>query len=290
MFRQRTGSVVCASCGSLVGVNDDKCYMCGRRNPGLWGFGPVLRRFENEFGFTTAIVYGCGGLYALSLLLTVLSGGNLFGGSIFTMFGPNPFAANALGAAGAVPVFFAGRWWTVLSAGWLHGGALHILFNVMWVRQLGPAVADMYGSARMVIIYTIASVCGFFLSSFLGAYAAIPFFSGAGFTLGASAPIFGLLGALVHYGHRGGSSIVRSTAMNYAVTMFVFGFIMPGIDNSAHLGGFVGGYLASKWLDPLKPERMDHFIGAALCLIATALAVVASLVTTLPLMRAFARG
>ncbi|HTM25793.1 MAG TPA: rhomboid family intramembrane serine protease [Vicinamibacterales bacterium] len=290
MFRQRTGSVVCASCGSLVGVNDDKCYMCGRRNPGLWGFGPVLRRFENEFGFTTAIVYGCGGLYALSLLLTVLSGGNLFGGSIFTMFGPNPFAANALGAAGAVPVFFAGRWWTLLSAGWLHGGALHILFNVMWVRQLGPAVADMYGSARMVIIYTIASVCGFFLSSFLGAYAAIPFFSGAGFTLGASAPIFGLLGALVHYGHRGGSSIVRSTAMNYAVTMFVFGFIMPGIDNSAHLGGFVGGYLASKWLDPLKPERMDHFIGAALCLIATALAVVASLVTTLPLMRAFARG
>ena len=290
MFRQRTGSVVCASCGSLVGVNDDKCYMCGRRNPGLWGFGPVLRRFENEFGFTTAIVYGCGGLYALSLLLTVVSGGNLFGGSIFSMLGPNPFAANALGAAGAVPVFFAGRWWTLLSAGWLHGGALHILFNVMWVRQLGPAVADMYGSARMVIIYTIASVCGFFLSSFLGAYAAIPFFSGAGITLGASAPIFGLLGALVHYGHRGGSSLVRSTAMNYAVTMFVFGFIMPGIDNSAHLGGFVGGYLASKWLDPLKPERMDHFIGAALCLIATALAVVASLVTTLPLLHAFARG
>src|SRR6476469_4888885 len=102
--RKTTGSVVCPSCGSLVGVNDDKCYMCGRRNPGLWGFGPVLRRFENEFGFTTAIVYGCGGLYALSLLLTVLSGGNLFGGSIFTMFGPNPFAANALGAAGAVPV------------------------------------------------------------------------------------------------------------------------------------------------------------------------------------------
>jgi rhomboid protease GluP len=290
MFRQRTGSVVCASCGSLVGVNDDKCLMCGRRNPGLWGFGPVLRRFENEFGFTTAIVYGCSGLYALSLLLTIVSGGNLFGGSIFSMLGPNPFAAYALGAAGAVPVFFAGRWWTLLSAGWLHGGALHILFNVMWVRQLGPAVADMYGSARMVIIYTIASVCGFFLSSFLGAYAAIPFFSGAGYTLGASAPIFGLLGALVHYGHRGGSSIVRSTAMNYAVTMFVFGFIMPGIDNSAHLGGFVGGYLASKWLDPLKPERMDHFIGAALCLIATALAVVASLVTTLPHLRAFANG
>ena len=62
--RQTTGSVVCASCGSLVGVNDEKCYSCGRRNPGLWGFGPVLRRFGNDFGFVTLVVYGCAALYA----------------------------------------------------------------------------------------------------------------------------------------------------------------------------------------------------------------------------------
>ena len=49
--RQTTGSVVCASCGSLVGVNDDTCYTCGRRNPGLWGFGPMLRAFGNDLGF-----------------------------------------------------------------------------------------------------------------------------------------------------------------------------------------------------------------------------------------------
>ena len=46
------------------------------------------------------------------------------------------------------------RWWTVLSAGWLHGSLLHIIFNMMWVRDLGPVVADMYGPGRMVIIYT----------------------------------------------------------------------------------------------------------------------------------------
>ncbi len=292
MFRQKTGSVVCASCGSLVGVNDDRCYTCGRRNPGLWGFGPVLRRLGNDFGFTTAIVYGCGALYALSLLLTVVSGGSLMGGgSIFAMLGPNRFAFEALGASGAVPVFLEGHWWTVLSAGWLHAGALHILFNLMWVRQVGPIVADMYGGARMIIIYTIASVCGFFLSSFMAAHAVIPFFTGGFYTLGASAPIFGLLGALLHYGRRGGSSIVRSQAMSWAIPMFLFGFFMPGIDNAAHLGGFAGGYFASKWLDPLKPERMDHFVGAAVCLIATALAIVASLVVTLPILfRAMARG
>jgi rhomboid protease GluP len=284
MFRQKTGSVVCASCGSLVGVNDDKCYTCGRRNPGLWGFGPVLRRFGSDLGFTTAIVYGCAAIYTLSLLLTVMTGGNLLGGSVFNIFGPNRAAAFALGASGAEPVFFYGRWWTLLSAGWLHGGALHILFNIMWVRQLGPAVGDLYGAARMVIIYTISSITGFFLSSFLAYYTRIPLLSGGFVTLGASAPIFGLLGAMVHYGRRGGSSIVGSTALNYAITMGVFGLIMPGggIDNAAHLGGFLGGYLASMWLDPLKPERMDHFVGAALCLLATAIAIVVSLVTVLP--------
>ena len=57
--RQRTGSVVCASCGSLVGVNDDTCYSCGRRNPGLWGFGRALRDFGNDLGFITLVIYGC---------------------------------------------------------------------------------------------------------------------------------------------------------------------------------------------------------------------------------------
>jgi rhomboid protease GluP len=290
MFRQKTGSVVCASCGSLVGVNDDRCYSCGRRNPGLWGFGPVLRRFGNDLGFTTAIVYGCAIFYALSLVLTVITRGNLFGGSIFGILGPNNVASLAMGASGAYPVFVEGRWWTLLSAGWLHGGALHILFNVMWVRQLGPVVGEMYGAARMVIIYTIASICGFFLSSFLGAFLPIPFFAGATLTLGASAPIFGLLGALVHYGRRGGSRLVGAQAWNYAITMFVFGLIMPGIDNAAHLGGFLGGWLAAKWLDPLKPERMDHFVGAAVCLVATALAILTSLVLAFPMLKYYMLG
>lgn len=271
--------MVCASCGSLVGVNDDKCYTCGRRNPGLWGYGPLLRRFGNDFGFVALVVYGCGVLYAATLVVSLLLGENILGGSIFSILGPGTNSLFVFGASGAVPVFVYGRWWTVLSAGWLHGGLLHILFNMLWVRQLGPVVADMYGAARMIIIYTIAGVAGFLLSSLAGAYVSLPFLHGAQFTIGASAPIFGLLGALVHYGRRGGSSIVRSEALGYAVTLFVFGLVMSGVDNYAHAGGFVGGYLASVWLDPLKPERMDHFVGAALCLGATALAIIVSIVS-----------
>ena len=60
--RQKTGSVVCPSCGSLVGVNDEKCYTCGRRNPGLWGFAPLLRGLGNDFAFVPLVVYACAAL------------------------------------------------------------------------------------------------------------------------------------------------------------------------------------------------------------------------------------
>jgi rhomboid protease GluP len=281
--RQKTGSVVCASCGSLVGVNDDQCYTCGRRNPGLWGYGPLLRRLGTDFGFVPLVIYGCAGLYILSLVVTLMRGEDIIGGGgIFRLLSPGGYATVLLGVSGAVPVFELGRWWTVLSAGWLHGGALHILFNMMWVRDLGPPVADIYGGARMVIIYTISSACGFLLSSIAGEIMPpVPLLGGASATLGASAAIFGLLGALVHYGRRGGSSMIRSHALGYAVSMFVFGLLMPGVDNYAHAGGFLGGYATSMWLDPLKPERVNHMVGALVCLLATVVAILASVIATL---------
>jgi rhomboid protease GluP len=60
--------------------------------------------------------------------------------------------------------------------------------------------------------------------------------------------------------------------------MGLFGFLMPGIDNYAHAGGFAGGYLAGSLLDPLKPERIDHIAIAVVCLVASLLSVLASLV------------
>ena len=78
------------------------------------------------------------------------------------------------------------------------------------------------------------------------------FLRGAGFTVGASAPIFGLVGALLYYGRRGGSSHIGRQAKSLAITMLLFGFIIPGVDNWAHGGGFVGGWLAARWLDPLE--------------------------------------
>lgn len=279
--RQRSGAVVCPSCGSLVGVNDAQCLTCGRRNPGMWGFAPLLRALGRDLGFVPIVIGVCVVLYAASLLL---SGGNIGGRGVFSMLSPSAEALFVLGASGAVPVFRFDRWWTVLSAGWLHGSLLHILFNMLWVRQLAPAVAELYGPARLVIVYTVASVTGFVLSSLAGQYLnflPIPQLRGGGLTVGASAAIFGLLGALVYYGRRSGSSVVHSQALTYALVLGVFGFIMPGIDNYAHLGGFAGGYYVAKYLDPLHPERGDHMAVALGCLAATLAAVLWSTVSGL---------
>jgi rhomboid protease GluP len=273
--RQTEGSVICTSCGVLVGVNDAVCYNCNRRNPGLWGYALAFRRLGQDLGFVPLVMGATIMLFAVSLLLS--------GGGLQALLSPSSRVLILLGASGAVPVFDLGRWWTVLTAGWLHAGLLHIFFNVLWIRQLAPEIANLYGPGRMVIIYTLAGVVGFTFSAVAGRYIGfLPIIGGAQLSVGASAPIFGLLGAAVYYGQRTGSGHVRAAGLQYALMMGVFGVIFPGVDNQAHLGGFVGGYLAGLLLDPMKPERIDHLVAGVACLVVTLVAIVASVVTALP--------
>jgi len=71
--------------------------------------------------------------------------------------------------------------------------------------------------------------------------------------------------------------------MRYAVILFVMGLVMRVVDNSAHLGGFVGGYLMSAAFNPMTRERGDHMIIALLCLAATFVAIVVSVISGLSL-------
>lgn len=274
--RKTTGSVVCPSCGSLVGVNDQTCYSCGRVNPGMWGFAPVLRQLGADLGFVPLVVGTSVVLYVLSLLgsgrgLTIMGGG-------FNILSPGAQSLIAFGASGAYPVFGLGNWWSVLSASWLHGSLLHIVFNMMWVRDIGPSTADVVGPGRTIIIYVISGVCGFLLSSLAGAFLPpLPLLRGAQLTVGASASIFGLLGALVHYGRKSGSSLIHGQAKQWALILFIYGLIMPGIDNFAHAGGFIGGYVSSAFFNPLTRERGDHLLVAVVLLLLTFAAIVISL-------------
>ena len=221
--RQKSGSVLCSSCGKLVGVNDETCFNCGRSNPSMWGFGGAIRALGRDMGFVRLVIIGSVFLYIATL--AVDPSGIRMGG-FMSMLSPSQPALFILGASGQYPVFELGRWWTVLSAGWLHGGLIHIGFNMYWVQSLAPAVAEYYGAGRMIIIYTVACITGFVFSSVaMLIYPYIPFgwllsyvgLAGAQLTIGASASVFGLLGALWYYGRRTGSTALAQQMKFYAI-------------------------------------------------------------------------
>jgi rhomboid protease GluP len=280
VFKRKTsGSVLCTSCGVLVGVGDDKCYNCGRRNPGLWGWAPTLRALGADLGFGPFIVSTCIIVYALTMVFSLGS----IGMSGLGLLGPSPRASFLFGESGAYPVLVYGRWWTVITACWLHGGILHIFMNMMAVRQLAPGVVELYGPGRTAIIYMAGSAVGFTLTTFAFAYVPpiviIPgliVLQGSVYTVGASASIAGLIGAVLAYSHRSGSTMARMYASQYIIALVFIGFLFPRVDNYAHAGGFLGGYLAARLLDPMKAERIDHIVIGVTCIVVSLVAIVVS--------------
>ena len=184
--------------------------------------------------FVDIVTVACIVLYVATLVFDPR--GALRPSGLFNVFSPSIEALFALGATGSVP-WHLGRWWTLITAIYLHGGVLHILFNVLWIRQLGPAIEQLYGPSRLVVIFTVAGVSGFMASNLLG----LPL------TIGASGSIFGLLGAMVAFGQKRGGTVGAMILRQYgqwALLLFVLGFLMQGVNNIAHAGGFVGGFAA----------------------------------------------
>jgi rhomboid protease GluP len=130
----------------------------------------------------------------------------------------------------------------------------------------------------------VSSLSGFLVSSVAG-YVLRDYpwpVSGGRWTMGASASVFGLIGAVLYYGRRAGSSPAREQAKQWIVSGLLFGFLLQGIDNWAHLGGLAGGYLASMWLDPLQEERGNHAVLAIVALALSLGSVILSLLVPLP--------
>ena len=233
-------AIVCPNCGKLISADADECYYCGMKHPGRFGLHSIIQRYFGErLTMTDAIIYFCVFLYVLTLLVDLRS---IFSSrmGMFGLFSPSSRALIIFGMTSGA-IMSLGHFWTLITAIYLHGGVLHILFNMLWTKQLGPMVEQIYGSSRFFLIFTLSGMFGFFLSNVL---------TGAP-TIGASGSIFGLLGALIYYGRaRGGAfgRLLYPQLLMWAVILFMFGFFMPGINNLAHLGGFVGGYVSGKLL------------------------------------------
>jgi len=246
----------------------------------MWGFAPLLNQFGRNLGFTEIVLFGCAAMFVITLLGEPSAIG---GGGLFSLLSPGRKPLFLMGASGALPVFGYGRWWTVLSAAWLHGSLLHIALNMMWLRQLMPAVSQLYGVGRLVIIYTAGSAAGFAATSIMGVLSLPWPLTGAGFTVGASAPLFGLFGALIAYSQRSGTNHIGQQVWRWVIMFLVIGLLIPMIDTWAHMGGFAGGYLAARILDPLKDETSKHYLVALACLVMTFASIVASFLHGAPL-------
>jgi membrane associated rhomboid family serine protease len=250
-------------------VDAAACFYCGARRPGLWGFGPLLGRLVGWLDFARAVTIACVVAYVVSILLDPRAA--LHARSPFDLLSPGFGALVTLGMTGAAP-WAAGWWWTLLTAIYLHGSLLHLVFNLLWIRQLAPAVEELFGSARLVVIFTVAGGAGFVLSNVVG----VPW------TVGASGAVFGLLGAMVAYGRTRGGTFGLAVLRQYgqwAVLMFIFGFFMTGVNNWGHAGGFAGGYLAALAMGHGERrrerglDRIAALAAVALTLLAFALAL-----------------
>ncbi|MXZ37010.1 MAG: rhomboid family intramembrane serine protease [Holophagales bacterium] len=269
--RQKTGSVVCPGCGRLVGVQDERCWNCGRARPSLFGFSRALQNLGNEAVFSTVVIGICVVIFVLELLMSPRGVNTQLG---FGFLAPDLEVGVRLGASGALIVFDYGRWWTILSAGWLHGGLLHIAFNMYWVHQLGPVMARLFGVPRAAIIYLLSSATGFLVTSAMPVVAPwMPFANRNSVTLGASAAVFGWLGALICYSRQTGGRMFMRQVMGMAIPLVLFGLLIPGIDNWAHLGGLAGGYLLASRYGPNTEERPGQVLTALVLLVVSLLAV-----------------
>jgi rhomboid protease GluP len=146
----------------------------------------------------------------------------------------DPRAAILIGAE--MPQFVhGGQWWRLLTAGFLHGGLWHIAGNSWSLFILVTEVEQFYGTSRFIVAYVVSTFTGFLLAYYFGTLA-----------LGASAPAYGLFGIMLAMGVRHRSDPLAQAVRAHYSQWLIIGIVlslMPGVSLSAHVGGFIGGFL-----------------------------------------------
>jgi rhomboid protease GluP len=235
---------ICPACGALVGISATRCHECGASlrfslvalSKGLSGL------FGGAAPVTTVLLVLNILLFGVTLVRTLSTGG---GGGLSILWGMSGEALYRLGESSPWAMFYRHEWWRLVTAMFLHGGLIHIGFNVMVLMDIGPVVEEVYGSPRYLFLYVATGVAGFVLSAFHQAPA-----------VGASTALMGLIGLMIAITtKRGGTAMreLRARLVSWVVSIFVIGFLMPGIDNWGHLGGLAAGFGLGKLFADREP-------------------------------------
>jgi len=263
--RPSNNSLLCPSCRRLVSRDASYCPYCGTSRPGSWfKNNPIFAAITDEERIIPLITYASAAMYVLSLLLSRRGTGLAV--NPFEFLSPSNRSLLILGSTGTYAILSLHRWWTLISATYLHGSLLHLIFNLIALRQIGPLVIREFSGQRMFVIYTASGIGGFFLS----------FLAGIPFTIGASAGVCGLIGAMLYYGKsRGGmyGNLMYRQIGGWAFSIVVFGLMVPGINNWGHVGGMASGALLGLFLgyrEQTRPTLRDQLLGTGCWLLTAA--------------------
>ncbi len=256
---------LCPACGTLVGSSATRCHQCGASL--TFSLAAVSRSLSKIMPTTAPVTYFilslCCLVYGVSLLLTMRGGfptAPQGGGMLSMLFGIGSISSQVLVRLGASlpwPIDLQYPW-RLVTACFLHANLLHIVFNMWVLIDLAPAIEELYGSPRFFFIYIVCGIGGYVFSSispYIGILRAIHL-AGSGFAIGASGAIVGLIGVLLAITYRRGGSHMqqlRSQVYRWIIYLVLWGFFFPGVDNMAHLGGGITGFILAKFMMDRAP-------------------------------------
>lgn len=245
---------MCPNCRAFITTSDRTCPYCnqsvGPRAIDARQPSQILGGLIPQAHFTTILIL----VINFGLFLAQTLGGS--------------FAFANVGAKVGPAIIVDHEYWRLVTAGFLHGGWMHILMNSWVLYDLGAQVEQVFGTPRFLSIYFVGSVLGFTLSTLVNPQ--IP-------SVGSSAGIMGLIGAMIAFGVANRSTIgrqIRNFYMRYVVYILIFGLIpVFRVDNWAHIGGLAGGFVVG-WVagTPIRSTATrEHVwrIVAAVCVLLT---------------------
>jgi rhomboid protease GluP len=151
-----------------------------------------------------------------------------------------------------------GEWWRLFTPIFVHIGLLHLVMNSIALYFLGVFVERIFGNIRFIFIYLFAGVCGTIASLLFS----------PDISAGASGAIMGLFGSLLYFGTVYPKLFFRTMGLNIIIVLGInlaFGFTVSGIDNAGHIGGLIGGFLATAMVHfPMKKRPLAQVSAAVL--------------------------
>jgi rhomboid protease GluP len=245
----RTRMKMCRACRTLVEDNPARCPSCGASLRGIegGGAGRLLRMLLPSIGGSLSMALVSANVL-MSLLLLALWGSEGGGGGMFGLLAPPLKALFLLGAKHA-PSILSGEIWRLVTANFLHGGLIHLVFNSIALMNLGPLIEAAFGWRKLFVLYMTTGVSAFIVSTAVNPTSRI-------LSVGASGAIFGLLGFAIVYGRyrAGPSARALSNQLLRWLMFMLFLFFIPQIDHAAHIGGLIPGAVMGLFLDPGEPK------------------------------------